>query len=675
MKRIIAYLAMICIPLVSFSQDLVDSLVASKVVSDWFVDQIPGHYTFVPGERIHISSPTGEVDLIKYAQTLPGSSAGVEGQAAMYVRGGTQGNSRLSLDGVPIYGTGHLLGFSTVISSDYISEATCRFGGFSGNDINVTSAHLSLISKDADYSRQSMSVSVDPYMVGTLASCPVVKGKSSLMFGGRVSPMGAEYKMFGNVINRFQSEIDYLDIQSFDYYGKFSAEITPESRMSIWSFGSRDKYGYNLANVAGASNQWGWDNLMVSANLDHDNIAGFSSHSTLSYNYWGVEQSQRYAAEYETHLFSTSSSLKELTFSTNINKVISQKISVKAGLSSRLTSYAPEMTKTNLSVLSGEFKYNEGDNFMASASMSLDLYAYKTKLNPQWKTLFRPELGLIVRQRITGRLYAHATFDYKYQFFHELEGVPMGWTTDPLVPSDDYALPERSMQVFAGLAYYSETQSLSIGLYSKQMDNLVYYLKPKLFFDSPVDGWRDLTDVGIGKSNGLEVMYQLNGKRAWGTLSYTLSKSDRQFEHINKGEVFPAKFDRRHILNATGSVVLNKRESYSVVYNSVFTFCSGHWETIANCTIPVHLFWSDIQVPIMAISKVNDTKMPYYMRWDNYVSLEWNRSSSTISMNLGVYNTLNRHNQSAIIYDSGKGEWQSLSIFPIMPVISIKIQL
>ena len=59
------------------------------------------------------ASPLGEADPVKYIQTLPGVSTGMEGSSAFYVRGGNGGNNLTTLDGVPIYGTGHLLGLTT----------------------------------------------------------------------------------------------------------------------------------------------------------------------------------------------------------------------------------------------------------------------------------------------------------------------------------------------------------------------------------------------------------------------------------------------------------------------------------------------------------------------------------------------------------------------------------
>lgn len=71
----------------------------------------------------------GESDVIKYIQTLPGISSGVEGTTSFYVRGGNLGNNVVTLDGVRLYGYGHLLGITTVFPSNIVDNVDFNVGG------------------------------------------------------------------------------------------------------------------------------------------------------------------------------------------------------------------------------------------------------------------------------------------------------------------------------------------------------------------------------------------------------------------------------------------------------------------------------------------------------------------------------------------------------------------
>ena len=77
-----------------------------------------------------VISPLGEGDPIRWAQGLPGVSTGADGTTAFYVRGGNMGNNLITLDGVPVYGYSHLLGLTTIIPQDVMSETSLLKGGF-----------------------------------------------------------------------------------------------------------------------------------------------------------------------------------------------------------------------------------------------------------------------------------------------------------------------------------------------------------------------------------------------------------------------------------------------------------------------------------------------------------------------------------------------------------------
>ncbi|MBK6496905.1 MAG: Plug domain-containing protein [Saprospiraceae bacterium] len=53
----------------------------------------------------------GETDVLKALQLLPGVQSGGEGQAGLYVRGGSPDQNLILLDGVPVYNANHLFDF------------------------------------------------------------------------------------------------------------------------------------------------------------------------------------------------------------------------------------------------------------------------------------------------------------------------------------------------------------------------------------------------------------------------------------------------------------------------------------------------------------------------------------------------------------------------------------
>ena len=118
-------LSLIC-PATIAAQDLErhDTLTAAiKTDSRRVVERLGKMSTGLEGVR-RVISPLGEGDPIRWAQGLPGVTTGADGTTAFYVRGGNMGNNLITLDGVPVYGYSHLLGLTTIVPQDVMSEAS-----------------------------------------------------------------------------------------------------------------------------------------------------------------------------------------------------------------------------------------------------------------------------------------------------------------------------------------------------------------------------------------------------------------------------------------------------------------------------------------------------------------------------------------------------------------------
>lgn len=106
-------------------------------------------------------------------------------------------------------------------------------------------------------------------------------------------------------------------------------------------------------------------------------------------------------------------------------------------------------------------------------------------------------------------------------------------------------------------------------------------------------------------SYGLEAMLRKTGRLS-GWLSYTLSKSTRQFDAIDGGQAFPSKFDRRHNLSIVAIYELSDRLTLSgtqiIASGNRFTAPTS-WYFIANN-------------PVKEYDKHNNARMPLYNRTD-----------------------------------------------------------
>lgn len=638
-------------------------------------------------------SPTGEGDVIKYIQTLPGVSSGSEGSSAIYARGGNLGNNAMTLDGVQVYGTSHLLGFSSVLPLDIVSSTNFYVGGFRGDDANMTASHIKMTSKDGDMHSFTGNAYASNFLVGTTLSFPIVKDKVSFVGSVRVSPLGLEYMAARKLINNIQDQISDFSANSYDIYGKLKCQLSSNQSLAFSVFHSGDAYGYTMTGDP-SENMLKWSNLI--ANIQYEaSRGGYDWKLNLSYNNNASAQEQTTTLSSVVNYLSVQNTLRELALNGGFSRQLSENITLKSGASLRYNIFNPgthhEMatvkhdgkaerpswpssgntTSSILASLYSELEYKT-ERFETRAALRANAFVHS--LEKEAGVLVNPEASVLARYNISANAAMEATVDYRTQYLHTLEGMPMGWSLDMIVPSDERIRPEQALQYYLGFLFNAGIHHFSLGAYYKSMKNLVYYRNAQLFFSSTASGWRDNIELGTGTSYGGEFLYEVEADRFNARVAYTLSKSDRLFPNLNKGKVFPAKYDRRHVLNAGASYDIISRANFVLSFNTFFTYQSGHWESVANCIVPGwQLPFEDVNGQL-TISSFNDVQMPFYMRWDNSVSAEICKGKHRHNISVGVYNTLNRHNPSMVIYNDKSERWQTLSLIPIMPSLNYKFE-
>ena len=672
------------------AQEIRDTLRSSRIVSDRSVRDAGTRIVALPELRSMVSA-TGDADVIKYIQTLPGVSTGAEGSSAIYVRGGNIGSNLTTLDGVPLYGGSHLLGLTSVYPSDIISEASFRVGGFRGDESNVTASHIGLKTVDGSFTKTSYSVSASSFILGGTVSMPLVKNKVSLVGALRASPLGPEFRAIQSVVGGALDSLSHTRAIVYDGFAKVKWLVNFDNNISFSVFGSQDAYSYRYGGDSDES--MGWSNLI--ANLRHEGHLGSS---------WSVEDGVAYNRFYgrqgiirdmsgTLNNLAIVSSLDEITADVVFYRPMFNKIGeIRLGARERFAWFNPgtsstfkgggpwqpldsprtdNTSHTSITTLHGQWDLNAGEWLSLMASGRLNVHVADEAEDPSWKWRIDPEAGLLAKVKLAKWLVAEATADWTAQYYHTLEGIPLGWSMDLLVPTSTSRPPERALQLYAGLFASFGEHRITVGAYDKHMRNLVYFSDASQLFSPAIAGWSHNIKVGTGTSRGIEFLYEKDGKRLDWRVAYTLSKTDRTFEEVNDGITFPAKFDRRHILNATASYVIADNERRSISLTGLFTLQSGHWETVAAGEYPAVTFFGQ-QYTLDYFTSVNNYEMPTYIRLDLGCSFKF-KTRHPQELNLGIYNVLNRHNPFSIIYDDRSREWRQVSLLPIMPSFNYQV--
>ena len=638
-------------------------------------------------------SATGDADIIKYVQTLPGVSTGGEGSSAYYVRGGNIGSNLITLDGVPIYGNSHLLGFTSVYPNEIISDALFQVGGFTSEEGNLTSSHIKLTTADGNFRHASGQAYVSNFLLGGSASLPIVKNKLSLNASLRVSPIGLEFQALKPLTSALDS-IGKPKAIVYDAFAKLKWQINRKHSLYLMGFNSADIYSYDYGITSEEHMQW--SNLIAKLGYDYNPDNRWSINAGAAFNRFANAQGMvKILGETDNNL-AIRSFIREFYASAQANYDASV-FHFQSGVKFRRAAFNPATSLrisggsvfmqqdspatdhiTNTSTVTGhaqvELKKEDLFTFRAAGRMNYNK-TDRTEVGAV-STRSYPEASLLARVNVIGNFGIEATADWTKQLYHTLEGIPLGWSLDLIVPSDEEFGPESATQYYAGAFLNSEKHKVSVGYYTKEMEDLVYFIDATAMFSSAAAGWRDKIDIGTGTSKGYEFLYEKLGKVFTARLAYTYSKTDRTFLKVNEGVTFPAKFDRRHILNVSAEYVIGNNGDREWAVNGFFTYQSGHYETVLSGYYTSGLLTGDEEVTLKFYNKVNNFCMPAYIRADLGCTLRYNlRGRHPQTLNFGIYNLLNRHNPFKLTYDTADRTWKKISIFPIMPSFKWSIEL
>jgi hypothetical protein len=157
-------------------------------------------------------------------------------------------------------------------------------------------------------------------------------------------------------------------------------------------------------------------------------------------------------------------------------------------------------------------------------------------------------------------------------------------------------------------------------------------------------------------------MQKVLGKTS-GWIGYTLSWSNRRFDEISFGRVFPYKYDRRHDI----SVVMTHKFNDRIDIGLTWVFGTGHAITITDEKFVSHEHYEDILNnrnvdidPWFSIENSGDFngyfetrnsyRMPNYHRLDVGINMHKKKRWGERTWSVGVYNVYAHQNPFYIFY-------------------------
>ncbi len=588
----------------------------------------------------------GETDVLKALQLLPGVSGGLEGTSGFYVRGGSPDQNLILLDGVPVYNASHVGGIFSTFNADAVKDVRLTTGGFPARFGGRLSSILEITMKEGNNQDFHGEGGIGIIASRLTLEGPIKKGTTSFMVSGRRTYIDALIAPFAAIQQRAAGlePVDF-SLYFYDLNAKVNHKFSEKDRLYFSIYGGSDVFSVKntskLNNGDTYSNSAGfnWGNVTSALRWNHLFSDKLFANTTITYsNYqfnFPIEQSNSvggnttgFSAKYTSGIEDWAGKI-DFDYSPNLNHF------VRFGTNVTHHVFKPEATAVKFTQNSqaaidtvlglaaipayeisayGEDDWQITKNFKANFGIHVSAFA----VDKEFYNSVQPRLGL--RYLLPQGVALKASFTTMTQYIHLLVNEGIGLPTDLWVPSTKNIKPENAWQAAVGGAMtVAKDYELTAELYYKRMTNLVSYTEGASFLGA--NGWQERVTQGNGTAYGLELMFQKKTGNTTGWVGYTLSRSERQFEQINFGKVYPFKYDRTHDFEL---VIMHK-------FNENIQL-SGSWQYSTGAALSLPLLkhqgftppnMMDYQAPITYYGEKNSYRMPDFHRLD--ISVEFHK--------------------------------------------------
>lgn len=632
----------------------------------------------------------GEKDPVKYLMQMTGIQKGTEGNSYMYVRGGGPDQNLVLIDDAVVYNAYHFLGLSSLVSGSELRSAELIKGGFSSKFGGRLSSVLNMSLKDGNKQKFGGEIASGILASKILLEGPVFKNKSSFIISGRRSYIDQLATYFTD------NENEFLGYYFYDLHGKFSTEIDKKNKLFFSNY-----LGYDNFDLAGNNKEAiKWGNNVFSARWNHQYNSKLFSNTTISYSNYKTEIGFGIIGNLSDSTSSTLiSTINDYSFKTDFDYLPNTKHQLKFGfgytkhvlfpyvLTSNLKTRISQKTGTE-NTANDYFCYAESQyNLLESLKIISGIRLSYFENNASY---FRAEPRLNMIYSLPKNWNLNTSYSLMNQYVHLVTSLNgLGFPSDIWTVSNDKILPQRAQLVTAGV-YKNNIKnsqfSVAVEGYFKNIENVTSLKEGGSFFqmvpffspNAQVNNANELITQGTCNSYGVELMLKKSGTRFSGNICYTLSKTQMQFNDINRGNVFNANYDRRNDLG----IYLHYKSKKHFTFSINWVYCSGYpitlpvgeYTTIQN----IPNLGSFPNYPIFDFDEKNNYNMKDYHRLDASVQYTHIMAKNMLSsFELSFYNAYNRANPfyyqiSNRDVNNGNSERiiQQISLFPIIPSIS-----
>lgn len=579
----------------------------------------------------------GTPDVLKILELTPGVQTSGEGKSNIYVRGGDPGQTLLSYAGIPLYTPGHAINIFPMFNADHLSTVELIKGGVNASYGNLMSG--AILTQPTENIPAKTSVKGNVGLLASQATLGLrVNDKVGIYVSGRKTYLNALLKplLAMTLKNNLHNDLEEISYNFHDANVTAIAKLSEKNKLVINFLGGQDRLDIS-EQIIGMQGLLDWHSIALGAKLESELQGGKKLQQQITYssfqNLFSVSLS-------EIHV-KTLAGIKDLGYDNKFNYTI-KGLSFESGVQYKYYQlYPQEFEKQQSSIDFPDLSFGMNDAHYAALfttttlnmlpgltlepGLRYNFFHSRIVEKDTRKSFHHIDFRLFARYQIDGEKFLRATMSHNSQYVSKLFPSTTGLPTDFWVAASGEILPQYGNEVSVG--YYHTVMDgmfeLSSDIYFRKMKNVVEYTQN--FIESENSLFTEQIFCGQGRAYGIELMLKKNFGNFTGWLSYSLGRSERNFDEINDGETFPARHDRTHDFSFSGSYVFNKK--WDVALTQILATGNTY-------TAPSSWYFIN-NTPVKEYGKYNNARLPFYNRTDFGVNY-WFKENNGI--NLSIYN-------------------------------------
>lgn len=625
----------------------------------------------------------GEPDLMQTVRSLAGVQSGAGGIGGYYVRGGSNGQNLILMDGVPVYNAAHQLGIYSIFNPKAARSVQVHKAGFSAKYAGRLSSVIDIQTREGNMNQWSTEIGVNPQSVQLTTEGPIFNKTGSYLLAARHSTFGGFIRPI--IEDSFYPDgADFLSTQYFDVNLKVNKKLSERDRLygsvyfggdkilghNEWEYYYEDEFGFEYDELEVQDNQLNWGNRIGSIRWNHQFSPKLFVNTSVVYSRYFNDYDQLFQYydletldddPYDFSYYSVASSNKEYTLKTDLDFYPNQAHHIRVGASFRQHEFSPFMilydnnTEGLPETDSLSIDYFEEtveapivkakqvdtyieDKWMLSQRWQLTLGLHQSAFLGEYENYFNLEPRFKSDFAISPKLTFSTGVSRMVQYLHLISTSEFNIPTDFWLPSDNFYQPQTAWQYDAGFYIGLPNKvHLSLNGYYKNMKNITAV--SELNFEDNLTGAFSGDDflTGNGESYGFEASLHKNEGKLQCSLGYSLSWSNRQFDLVNLGQKYPFQFDRRHELKGLFTYEFNKR--FLLGFQGYLG--AGH---------PKLVSWESnfdeglVAIDIDPIGEKNSTRDTWQHRLDLSLMYRWESKKLKHQLKVSAYNVYNKRN-------------------------------